>query len=171
MTPEALARLHARAFTYPRPWSAAEFAAVLQGPGVVLLTQPLPEGASPRGEEDPSPRPGRPPTPSLPHEGGGRRPDSAGFLLGRILAGEAEVLTLAVHPDARRRGIGRDLLARFLARAAAGGAARAFLEVAEDNPGALALYAAAGFAAVGRRRGYAAPGVDALVMARDLTGI
>lgn len=95
-----------------------------------------------------------------------------GFALGRAIAGEAELLTLAVHPDARRRGTGRSLLERFLDAAAAHGAARAFLEVAEDNDAARALYLSAGYRLSGRRKGYYArpqgPPVDALVMTRDL---
>ncbi len=155
MTPEALAQLHAACFTRPRPWSAREFAALLAGPGVVLVTAP------------PAPS-----TPSLPHEGGGSREARPnGFMLGRIVADEAEVLTLAVDPARRRQGIASALIARFLAEAAARGAARVFLEVAEDNAAACALYAGASFAKVGRRRDYAGPGVHALVLARDLEGI
>jgi ribosomal-protein-alanine N-acetyltransferase len=95
----------------------------------------------------------------------------AGFILCRVLAGEAEVLTLAVRPGHRRRG-----LARALVEAALGLAARTaeamFLEVALDNAGAVALYAGKGFAVVGRRAGYyarrGAPAADALVMRRTL---
>lgn len=98
-----------------------------------------------------------------------------GFLIGRVLAGEAELLTLAVRPEARRRGIGRHLVSEFLLLATAAGAATAFLEVAADNPAAIALYRAAGFAETGRRRGYyrgdgAATAIDALVLSRPLTG-
>ena len=96
--------------------------------------------------------------------------EPGGFALGRALAGEAELLTIAVAPGARRRGLGRRLLARFLAEAAARDAAEVFLEVAEDNAPARALYAEAGFAQAGRRRGYylAADGAttDALVLRR-----
>jgi [ribosomal protein S18]-alanine N-acetyltransferase len=85
---------------------------------------------------------------------------------------EAELLTIAVHPDAQGQGVGTALMADFLKQAAARGAGRAFLEVADDNAAARALYARAGFAAVGRRKGYfSAPGgrkIDAVVMARDL---
>lgn len=93
-----------------------------------------------------------------------------GFLLGRVAAGEAELLTLAVAPAARRTGEGRDLVRRFLAAAEGQGATVAFLEVASDNPAAQALYRATGWHEAGRRRGYYAPGVDALVLRRDLTG-
>ena len=98
----------------------------------------------------------------------------AGFLIGRVVADEAEVLTVAVEAAARRRGVGADLLEEFVAEARARGAARAFLEVAEDNAAAIGLYGRAGFAATGRRKGYYRGGgrvVDALIMARDLGGI
>ncbi|PWR20884.1 ribosomal protein S18-alanine N-acetyltransferase [Zavarzinia compransoris] len=95
-----------------------------------------------------------------------------GFILLRGAADETEVITIAVDPAARGRGLGRALLGAGLDRAARAGAARAFLEVAVDNDAALALYRRAGFAEAGRRRGYyrRADGgfADALVMARDL---
>lgn len=94
------------------------------------------------------------------------------FILMRVVAGEAEVLTLAVAPPARRQGLARMLLATALDRAGRDGAQAVFLEVADDNPVALALYWSAGFEQVGRRRGYygraEAAGVDALVLRRDL---
>jgi [ribosomal protein S18]-alanine N-acetyltransferase len=96
----------------------------------------------------------------------------AGLLLGRAVAGEAELLTIAVAPEARRRGLGRKLVSRFVYQAQLRGAERAFLEVAADNPAAIALYESAGFAAAGRRKGYyLTPDglrVDALVLAREL---
>ena len=76
-----------------------------------------------------------------------------GFILLRALGLEAEVLTLAVAPEARRRGLGRSLVEAALAAAAAGGAEALFLEVAADNAAALALYEGAGFERVGVRRG------------------
>jgi ribosomal-protein-alanine N-acetyltransferase len=94
-----------------------------------------------------------------------------GFALGRALAGEAELLTIAVARAARRQGIGARLLRDFLAEAAACGAGTVFLEVAEDNAAARALYRAAGFAEAGRRRGYyLMPDgcrTDALVLRRE----
>jgi [ribosomal protein S18]-alanine N-acetyltransferase len=96
----------------------------------------------------------------------------AGFLLGRAVAGEAEVLTLAVAPDARRRGLGRKLVARFLYQARLRGAESAFLEVSAENAPAIALYESAGFAKAGVRRGYyqtpEGQRTDALVLARAL---
>ncbi|HEY6918015.1 MAG TPA: GNAT family N-acetyltransferase [Tabrizicola sp.] len=96
----------------------------------------------------------------------------AGFLLGRAVAGEAELLTLAVAPEARRLGLGRKLVSRFLYQAQLRGAGRAFLEVKADNAAAVALYESAGFTPAGRRRGYYldpdGSRTDALVLAREL---
>lgn len=137
MTPEALAALHARAFSTPAPWSPADFAGLLADPLCFLLVE-----------------------------------GDAGFLLGRAVAGEAELLTIAVAPEARRRGLGRKLVARFLYQAQLRGAERAFLEVAADNAAAIGLYESAGFAPAGRRRSYyltpEGQRIDALVMAREL---
>lgn len=94
-----------------------------------------------------------------------------GFALGRIAADEAELLTIAVHPEARRRGIGGALLAAYHDAAARRGALTSYLEVAETNDGARALYASAGYAEVGRRPGYyteVTPHVAAIVMSRAL---
>lgn len=88
----------------------------------------------------------------------------AGFVLARVAADEAEILTLAVVPAARRQGHGGALLAGAMAAAAARGAAAMFLEVAEPNAAARALYAAAGFTEAGRRRRYYPDGADALVL-------
>lgn len=98
------------------------------------------------------------------------RPD--GFVLMRAVADEAEILTLAVRPSARRAGLGGRLVGEGVLAAAAHGATRVFLEVAEDNAAARALYAKAGFVEAGRRPGYyaAADGGrrDALLLALDL---
>ena len=95
-----------------------------------------------------------------------------GFILLRTVADEAEILTLAVHPKARRRGLGARLVHDGVASAAARGATRLFLEVADDNAAALALYARAGFSEAGRRPGYyARPDggrQDALILALNL---
>lgn len=92
-----------------------------------------------------------------------------GFVLARVVADEAEILTLAVVPEARRQGHGAVLLAAAMAGAAARGARAMFLEVADSNEAARALYARAGFAPVGRRRRYYPDGGDALVLRRELT--
>ena len=87
-----------------------------------------------------------------------------GFLMGRAIAGEAELLTLAVDPDARRGGIGRGLVADFAGRAARMGSDAAYLEVAADNLAARSLYAATGWLEAGVRRRYYGPAPDAIVM-------
>lgn len=97
----------------------------------------------------------------------------AGFALGRALAGEAELLTLAVAPEQRRQGHGARLLAGFEAGARVRAAETAFLEVAADNTAACALYAGQGYVPAGRRRGYYVrpdgPAIDALVLRKHLT--
>jgi len=87
-------------------------------------------------------------------DGGGDDDAVIGFALSRIAGGECEILSLAVDPAHRRRGIGKSLLAAALRDAAAARAKAVFLEVAEDNEAARRLYAAHGFAAVGRRPDY-----------------
>lgn len=94
-------------------------------------------------------------------------PDRRGFVMAWAAAGDAELITVAVVPEARRKGVGAVLVAAAAAMAQARGAASIHLEVAEDNAPARALYARLGYAEVGRRRGYyARPGgfADALVM-------
>ncbi len=77
----------------------------------------------------------------------------AGFALTRTIMDEAELLLLAVDPAERRRGIGGALLRAVIADARAVGVAKLHLEVRAGND-AVALYAAAGFAQIGERRGY-----------------
>ena len=78
-------------------------------------------------------------------------PTPVGFLHLRSAGDEAEVVMIATHPSAQRRGIATALLEDALA-ALGGGAV--FLEVAETNRAARALYARFGFEPVGRRPGY-----------------
>jgi ribosomal-protein-alanine N-acetyltransferase len=100
----------------------------------------------------------------------GRPPD--GFVLARAVAGEAEILTLAVHPKARRTGVASALMLEAARLAHARGAGAIFLEVDADNLPALSLYESLGFARVGERKGYyRTPNGhlrDALVLKRDL---
>lgn len=136
MTPTALADLHARCFETPRPWSAAEFASVLETSGAFLCADPH------------------------------------GFALGRVIADEAELLTLAVSPGERRKGHGAAILRAFEAEAIRRGATRAFLEVAANNTPAIALYRARGYHEDGRRPSYyKAPDgtrIDALMFSRGM---
>jgi ribosomal-protein-alanine N-acetyltransferase len=90
-----------------------------------------------------------------------------GFILARAAGGEAEILTIAVDPAARRQGLGRVLLAAAADHAAGLGASRLFLEVSTANDAALALYKAAGFGEIGRRKAYYGD-QDALVLGRTL---
>ncbi|WP_420470095.1 GNAT family N-acetyltransferase [Brevundimonas sp. FT23042] len=98
----------------------------------------------------------------------------AGFILMRAVADEAEILTLAVTPASRRSGEGTRLVADGVAAASLAGADRVFLEVAEDNAAARALYARTGFTDAGRRPRYYSRSdgsrVDALLLALNLPG-
>ena len=137
MTPDELASLHRVCFTdTPRPWTASEFAGLLNLPEVILLWR------------------------------------QNGFALGRVAGPEVELLTLAVHPDARRRGTGRALVRDFEALATRRGASEAFLDVAVCNTAARALYLALGYAQAAIRPGYfKRPGrsaADGLVMSKPL---
>lgn len=94
-----------------------------------------------------------------------------GFVLIRVAAGEAEVLTFCVAEAARRHGLGGALLRAATDAAAAACAVEMFLEVGEGNVAALSLYRREGFADVGRRKAYyrhGDDGADALVMRKVL---
>lgn len=127
------------AAAFDRPWPAAEIESLARSPGVAVLV-----AQDARGE-------------------------ALGFVMARRAADEAEILTLAVTPAARRRGVARALV-EAVPEAMGLDSASLFLEVAADNAAARALYVAAGFAEVGRRRGYYAriggAAVDALVLRR-----
>ena len=96
----------------------------------------------------------------------------AGFILSRLVEGEAEILSVAVAPARRGKGLSRRLLDLHLRRLAGLGAHTVFLEVGEDNVPARQLYRRAGFREVGRRESYYQdqPGKStaALVLRRDL---
>lgn len=94
-----------------------------------------------------------------------------GFALISVAGDEAELLTLAVAPEARRKGRGRALTEAAMGAARASGAAEMFLEVAADNTAARALYEALGFGQVGARKGYyrrADGRMDAMILRRTL---
>ena len=93
---------------------------------------------------------------------------AAGFILVRIAADEAEVLTLAVLPDLRRAGIGASLLEEATTVAIAAGVRTIFLEVSVANIAARSLYTKAGFNQVGRRPHYYSDRSDALVLRFDV---
>lgn len=90
-----------------------------------------------------------------------------GFIVYRAIAPEAELITIGVHPDARRGGIAATMIELMVRDLAARGVKKVFLEVAENNHPARALYERHGFTVVGRRPKYY-DGIDAILMARDL---
>jgi len=96
----------------------------------------------------------------------------AGMAICRVVADESELITIAVRPGHRRRGVARHLLAAILDHVRAAGARSLFLEVAADNPAALRLYELSGFCVAGNRPAYFrrgdGPAADAFVMRLDL---
>lgn len=97
----------------------------------------------------------------------------AGFLIIRAIDDQAELLTITTCSKNRGKGIGRALLAAGEKTASAKGVDILFLEVAEDNPAAIALYLSAGFVAFGRRPAYyrrAEGRVAALTFRKKLDG-
>jgi ribosomal-protein-alanine N-acetyltransferase len=91
------------------------------------------------------------------------------YLVARTMGDEAEILDLAVLPEARGRGVGRALLDDALRALHQGGARQVFLEVRAANAAAQRLYRSRGFRTVGRRPDYyRQPTEDALVLARGL---
>jgi ribosomal-protein-alanine N-acetyltransferase len=138
-----LAALHGRCFS--EAWSDDAFAGLMAMPGAFALL------VSPEGGEISPP---------------------IGFALARIAGGECEIITIGVLAAHRGVGAGNCLLRATASRARELGAAELLLEVAENNVAAMALYRAAAFVPVGRRKDYYrdANGVatDAIVMRRSL---
>jgi ribosomal-protein-alanine N-acetyltransferase len=91
-----------------------------------------------------------------------------GFVLSRLTAAEAEILSVAIAPAWRERGFARPLLDLHIRRLAGLGARAVFLEVDQQNAPACRLYRQRGFYEVGRRQGYYGGGATALVLRRDL---
>ncbi|HSY87320.1 MAG TPA: GNAT family N-acetyltransferase [Verrucomicrobiae bacterium] len=157
-----LAELHAACFA--ERWDVPALASLLAMPGALALLAggPLGPGEGPRDEQSPGEQPPGEQPP-------GEQP--LGFVLLRAIAGEAEIISIGVRPEARRRGIGRRLLAAALAAAAAAGAENLFLEVAADNWQALGLYLSHDFTEVGRRPNYYqrnGGGIMALVLSKPI---
>lgn len=98
--------------------------------------------------------------------------DTRCFALIQVIAGEAELLTIATHPDHQRQGLAAQVMTDWHAQAASQGATRAFLDVAADNAAAIALYHKCGYAPLARRVGYYTRSteekIDAIVMQRGL---
>jgi len=100
-----------------------------------------------------------------------RGAETQGFVMAWAAAGDAELLTVAVVPEARRRGVGASLVTAAGVAALARGAASMHLEVAEDNEAAITLYAKLGYERAGRRHAYYGGehgSIDAIVMRRTL---
>ncbi|MBB4953050.1 ribosomal-protein-alanine N-acetyltransferase [Agrobacterium vitis] len=140
-----VAELHAQRFA--RPWNDGEF--------VSLLLQPNSFGFVVRQ------------TNALMF-----KPQLSGFVLAREVAGEAEILTIAVHDKAARCGLGWRLMQAAMREARARGGETMFLEVDDGNLSAIGLYRKLGFDKVGERPAYYADASghrsSALVMQRDL---
>jgi Fur family transcriptional regulator, ferric uptake regulator len=123
-----LARLHASLLD--EGWDAASFRELLADPGALAFAAGPGVGSAELGQP------------------------AWGFVVGRVAADEAEVVALGVARDRQRQGIGRRLVEKLCRAAARRGARRLYLEVAESNVAARALYARLGFEENGRRRGY-----------------
>ncbi|WP_367716524.1 GNAT family N-acetyltransferase [Nitratireductor sp. GISD-1A_MAKvit] len=138
-----LADLHAGDFA--RPWSDAEFEALLTQEGVFgFAVSEI-----------------------------GRKPQQiAGFVLARQAADEGEILTILVAHNQRRNGLGRQLMDAVLFKMHGDRASALFLEVDENNTPAITLYRRLGFHQVGGRPDYYRDAngqrTSALVMRRDL---
>ena len=84
------------------------------------------------------------------------------------MAGELQVMLVAVQPEQQRRGLGRQVLQALLLQAQELGCSKASLEVAASNRAAIHLYGALGFISCGQRSGYYRNGEDALLKCLDL---
>ena len=93
--------------------------------------------------------------------------EATGLALAQGLGEECEILSLGVVPGRRRTGIGSALLESVVIESRLRRVRNLFLEVADDNIAARALYGARGFVQIGRRPNYyrrVAGLVDALVL-------
>lgn len=99
--------------------------------------------------------------------------DAHCFALFRVIADEAELLTIATHPDAQRQGRAMACMSLWHDEARALGATHAFLDVAADNHAAMALYTACGYVQSGSRTGYYprpdGAACDAILMSRSFS--
>ncbi len=90
-----------------------------------------------------------------------------GFAVWRVVADESEIITIGVHPNARRAGIASAMLTLIENDAKQRGAQKIFLEVAENNHPARAMYERNGFVQIGVRPKYY-DGIDAILMEKKL---
>ncbi len=138
-----MAAIHAACF--PKPWDEATMATFARSAGDVLCLIGYVADSASAG--------------------------SRGLLIARKAADEAELLTLAVAPACRRRGVGKALLGHAMHMLRKSGAKTLFLEVEEGNAAALALYRGLGAKAVGRRPAYYAHGADAAIFSLALCAL
>ena len=136
----AFAELHAICFALlpQAPWSSRALSTLLNSPGTVGVVALSSDG------------------------------EAIGFVIGRAIGDEGEVLPLCVSPDHRRQGIASELMANL--RELLAPRQRILLEVAVSNQAACDLYESLGFREVGRRPAYyrrAGSAVDALVLSSD----
>ncbi len=137
-----LAKLHAECFK--QNWGTAELTSIFEQKGVFFLSV---RQSSPKGKFD------------------------LGFVVIRAIAGEAEVLTIAVSPKQQNKGIGRKLMEAAIFQLYSDRTEALFLEVDDTNLSALKLYTKLGFKQVGERKAYYAASEGsgtALVMRCDL---
>ncbi len=93
----------------------------------------------------------------------------AGWCCLRILPPEAELLKIAVHPDAHRKGIATGLLQNVFDMCKKKECETVFLEVRRKNTAALALYKKTGFHQRGlRKRYYVSPIDDGILLAKTI---
>jgi ribosomal-protein-alanine N-acetyltransferase len=122
---DAVALARIHATCFDAPWDAESFRRLLSRPGMLALV------AKDAAETD-----------------------LQSFILVQLVADESEIISLGTHASARALGLARALLTQAMAEAARHGAKTMFLEVADDNPAALALYCDCGFTPQGRRKSY-----------------
>jgi len=125
---------------FEQGWSQASFAAILATPGTLAMLAYDPAFDAP-----------------------------IGLALFRLAGEEAEILTFATHPDHRRQRVAHHLVGKVISYSLLNGADVLFLEVAENNKPARALYEKVGFSYAGRRPSYYSSsaetaGQDALIM-------
>ena len=95
--------------------------------------------------------------------------EALGFISGRIVREEAEILNLAVKRESRRKGIGKALVEEILQSFRREKVVTVFLEVRQSNTAAVEFYSRLGFSKVGQRAGYYRdPEEAALVFRRDI---
>ncbi len=93
-----------------------------------------------------------------------------GYIVFWVVFEELHVMNLAVRPEARRRGLGTDLVRHALSVGAERGVRTALLEVRASNRAALAMYESLGFTGKGVRKGYYdQPREDAVIMMFAMT--